>query len=469
MMRLLVISYHFGPDGATGGFRWHGLTQHLVRKGWSFDILTETSPKASSPTMSKVAAEGGLNVHRIQSRSASASLLRRVSSAPAGAREAFRMILGGGRGDRALASSGQVETSPTPVHPDEVRVWAPGHRLPVHARILRELDALADSREMRNWNRVALAKARELMHEQEYRAVIVSSPPHGTQRVGLELARECGIPYVADFRDPCALGLARFSGLQPSVIHRRWLRLEEAILNRAHATIYNTERHRGAVASELRVAFSRAWVVPNAYDEEREADAPDSNIFRIAFAGWLHPFMDLRLLFAAVARMMKRHSELQPDQCRIELIGSGSTFVGHPIRGIAASYGVANLVELAPRMPRGEVVRRLEKASVLVAFGCPHHLCVPMKVFDYARMRGTLVLIGNRDGAMADVAAELGTEVCEPKEPKSIDRRLDQALLQWKSGQLGPAHDLDGRMHRARQADRLHDDLSGLPLRDHRG
>jgi glycosyltransferase involved in cell wall biosynthesis len=48
--RLLVISYHFPPDGAVGGLRWAGLSKYLARVGWEVHIVTAAEgPAAVAP------------------------------------------------------------------------------------------------------------------------------------------------------------------------------------------------------------------------------------------------------------------------------------------------------------------------------------------------------------------------------------------------------------------------------------
>ena len=38
--RLLVITFHFPPDGSVGGNRWAGLSKYLARRGWEVHIVT---------------------------------------------------------------------------------------------------------------------------------------------------------------------------------------------------------------------------------------------------------------------------------------------------------------------------------------------------------------------------------------------------------------------------------------------
>src|SRR5689334_12023454 len=46
--RLLVLSYHFPPDGAMGGQRWAALTKYLARAGWEVHVVTAARPNGKS-------------------------------------------------------------------------------------------------------------------------------------------------------------------------------------------------------------------------------------------------------------------------------------------------------------------------------------------------------------------------------------------------------------------------------------
>src|SRR5438445_8616848 len=42
--RLLVVTYHFPPDGSVGGLRWAGITKYLARLGWQVSVVTAAAP-----------------------------------------------------------------------------------------------------------------------------------------------------------------------------------------------------------------------------------------------------------------------------------------------------------------------------------------------------------------------------------------------------------------------------------------
>ncbi|MDB4917282.1 MAG: hypothetical protein JWM95_4926, partial [Gemmatimonadetes bacterium] len=69
--RLLVISYHFPPDGSVGGFRWAGLSKYLAREGWEVHVVTASAQPA-------LALEPGVTVHYRPQRKTLNDLYNRV-------------------------------------------------------------------------------------------------------------------------------------------------------------------------------------------------------------------------------------------------------------------------------------------------------------------------------------------------------------------------------------------------------
>jgi glycosyltransferase involved in cell wall biosynthesis len=456
--RILLVSYHFGQNGATGGFRWHGLVELLGSRGWAFDVLCATGAVSADadPMDPTLAARGPLEIFPVASDSAGGALVRSVEGLP-------RRIRGAARpGPMAADAPGRESLAPgtgdaTRVDPEAVTVWHPGHRPPLHSRIMREVEACAEALEIRAWAREAARVGRALMARRDYRLIIVSSPPHGTQVAGVELSRTAGAPpLVADLRDPWVLGLGRFAGILPAFTRTLGRRQERRLIDHADVLIHNTERHRAALDGEMGPGRRPdQWVIRNGYDGEEEPGPPDPQVFRMVFAGWLHPFMDVRAFLRGAGELVRRNG-LSPAACRVEFVGTGGEFGGVSLAGLAGAYGLEGYVDLVPRVSRELALSLQARASVLVAFDCLHPLCIPMKFFDYAPMRGRLLLIGNQDGAMADAAAQLGVAVCPVDDEAAVDRVLQGALDDWRSGQTWPVNDPDGLFRRRAQADALH-------------
>src|SRR4051812_37447713 len=54
--RLLIITYHFPPDGAIGGLRWAGIGKALADLGWQVAVVT-AAPKEPGGVESGVRVE----------------------------------------------------------------------------------------------------------------------------------------------------------------------------------------------------------------------------------------------------------------------------------------------------------------------------------------------------------------------------------------------------------------------------
>jgi hypothetical protein len=143
-------------------------------------------------------------------------------------------------------------------------------------------------------------------------------------------------------------------------------------------------------------------------------------------------------------------------------MGAEPEFGGVSLAGLARAYGLDGCFELQPRGSREAANRLQQAASALVAFDCTHPLCIPTKFYDYAGLRGSMLLLGHVDGAMAAAASRLGVPVLAPHDGPGIDARLDAAFHRWASGAPAPVTDAAGIFHRSKQAERWHDVLTSV-------
>ncbi|HZF73408.1 MAG TPA: hypothetical protein VEZ51_08245, partial [Gemmatimonadaceae bacterium] len=144
--RLLVITYHFPPDGSIGGQRWAGLTKYLARRGWDVDVVTAAEPGTT-------AVESGLTRHvrprRKTLNDAYKAAVTRAHSAPQAVED-------------ATASAESAPRRPSwPVRALSAarRLGASSLYLPDHAR---------------GWVTRAAGAARSLLREKKFDVVITS-------------------------------------------------------------------------------------------------------------------------------------------------------------------------------------------------------------------------------------------------------------------------------------------------------
>jgi hypothetical protein len=437
--RVLLIDYHFGTRGATGGARWRAMASHLVDEGWRFDVIT-VAPAGPGVPRGEEPAEG----------------VRMFRVAPPRLVERAVTRLGALR--RRVRGSSRAWVPPEGSGPVPSGVASPPGW---YARGAAAVNAVRITSVEWGWARRAQRLGRDLARRGPYDAVVVSSPPHLTQLAGAALTRACGIPYVADFRDPWVFGRPEKHDVNLLANPLGGV-YEGPTLRRAARVVCNTEHARRAVAAIYPALAERVVAVPNGYDANGQAPGtPDPRCFRVVFTGWLYRIMDPACVLAAVGRL-RRRAGLDPSSLAVEFMGCAETHGGVPLVSLAAKHGLGGCFRVLPRGSPDQARRLQAAAAVLVAFDASTQLAMPTKFYDYARSCGTMLLIGFPDGALAAAAGAIGVRVYHAADAPGIDAALDEALRRWRAGDLRRPLDAGGVFDRRRQSQRMHDLLLGL-------
>ena len=427
---LLLIAYHFGPGASTGANRWNAMGDALLDAGWSLDVRTAARPGlALSP-------RPNLRIHPVPAPAGLVPWLERARawrhSSPAG---------------------GPAPAAAPALRPEDFVLGHPGRPTGLKSRVARTVDDLIRVHPDWAWSRRVLAQGRRLGRTTRFSAVITSSPPHLAQIAGDRLAKDLGLPHIPDFRDPWVLGrpdLTTFNVVEGLLGARH----EARIFRDARLVLSNTERARQAAITVAQPHTINAVALPNGWDYRPAARSPDSTRFRIVFAGWLYPFMDVRPVFAAARRLIDT-GRLTPDELAIEFMGPEESYGGHTLGDLARAYGLSAQFTLHPAGSRDQALALQQSAAVLLIFDYPHPFAVPTKFYDQSALAGTMVPIGNPQGALADAADRLGLRVYAPDDVTGVTAALEAVVSRWRAGGLlGPA-DAEGIFDRKRQSARL--------------
>jgi glycosyltransferase involved in cell wall biosynthesis len=231
--RLLVLAYYYPPLGGAGVQRTVKFLKHLPALGYEAAVVT--GPEATAldwaPADRTLQAEipSGVEVHRIATPEPPASSPWRR------------------RAERWLDQPGAFQ-----------RWWT--ERAVETARLTGAVDV-----------------------------VYASMSPFETAAAADRIARERGVPWVADLRDPWALDEWT---VYPSALHRR--RDESrmrALLGRADAVVMNTREAERETSRRFPELASRIAVIPNGWDEADftgPSPARDDDSFRIVYSGYSH-------------------------------------------------------------------------------------------------------------------------------------------------------------------------------------
>jgi glycosyltransferase involved in cell wall biosynthesis len=376
--RLLVISYHFPPDGAVGGLRWAGIGKYLVRQGWEVHVLTAAS--VPGPGL-----RDGIQIHVCPR---GRTLLDLYGYA---ARELRGVLKRRRPGGAPVPSDGPA------------RAGASGLR-----RAVASLLWFPD--ESRGWTLRAVVRARALLRRIEPDVVVTSGPPHTAHIVGAWATIGSGVPLVADLRDPW-------------VFHRHVTKLERAlarflqhrVLTVARDVIANTQELAAQLRAKdagLRVTWVRNGVDVEALPLRGDGGEPG---FTVVHAGNLYWRRSLDPVLRAFRVFLDRHPDAA-STARIRLAGLVEPRQEVELRDQVQLAALEPFVERLGVVPRAEALRMAARSSVSIVLAQDQERQVPAKLYELVAMRVPTVVITERGSAAAVEGDRLGANVVAPEE-----------------------------------------------------
>jgi glycosyltransferase involved in cell wall biosynthesis len=401
MRRLLIITYHFPPDGAIGGERWAGLSKYLARLGWEVHVVTASPPSSG---------EAPSDVHRHFCPP------RRTSN------DLYRAAIGRLR-SVTRASNGR-DTSANPGRSPRFSWLRPFSAL---RRVLASSIYFPDYG--RGWVSRAASVARALLEDREFDVVITSGPPHSAHFAGLFAIRGGPVPLWIDMRDPWAASPAGQVPQDQLFRAERFLlsRLEKLLFQRASKVIANTLEF----ATSLSDAEPTLDVVyfPNGIDLEQLPARDPRNVQRrsIACLGTLYAGRNLSSVLAAMRAVL---SERPEDAAALRLNIAGPIDAAHHeqlLEEIATS-GLGTLVQIHGVIPRIRALDLLNRSHLALVLAQGQPMQVPAKLYECVGLGTVTLVITEEVSASAREARRIGATVLADGDIDGIRSILNEML-----------------------------------------
>lgn len=393
--KLLVLSYHFPPDPAIGGFRWAGLTKYLGALGWRSWVVTATGGPAPVDGVTVVTRPRRATLNDLYRRYKQS----RPVAAPAAEWE--------GDGKRRRRGSGgwgrwlRYEAAQLLSLPDEGRGW-----------ILR-----------------AARAARRLINSEHADVVVSSGPPHSVHLAAWVATRFRRVPWFVDLRDPWAAPVTEAWKDTPVFrsLLARWLtnRLEDLVLHAATGVICNTREFTDALIQ--RYPHVQIQWVPNAVDRallpERRHDLFPG--LALAHVGTVYGGRDLGPILEGMRRLFDRSPEAA-DGTRLRLAGSLEEPYGAAFRAQVAALGLGDWVEVLGVLPRSEALTLVSRSRLALVLAQGQEYQVPAKLYELVAMGIPTLVIATAASAASTEARRVGAAVRDPDDIDGIARFLAQ-------------------------------------------
>jgi glycosyltransferase involved in cell wall biosynthesis len=306
------------------------------------------------------------------------------------------------------------------------------------------------------WAGPAARKGRELIARGDIDLIYSTGPPDTVHRVGQRLARESGLPWVADFRD---LWYNLHLKPPPSNWHRRrHERAEAQVLHNANVVTVTEgwrkllEERGGRPVTLIRNGFDPADFegIETPTDPERE--------FVMLHTGKLSLDRSALPFLKGLRKFLDIRPDLE-DKLRVDFLGPRES----ENESVLEELRLTNQVRFTGSLPHREALRRQRAADLLLILHQGEERyrdLVPGKCYEYAGA-GRPVLALAPEGELSGLVNEFKLGWSVRPQADEVARALDEALSQITRGWKPTPGKLEA-LTRPWQAARMADLFTGL-------
>lgn len=259
------------------------------------------------------------------------------------------------------------------------------------------------------WDGVRLGKK---IIESHCPDVLWSTFPCSTSmRIGLELKKISGLPWVADFRDP-------FSGTNPYVRAKNPIgkKIDKQVIEHADRFVFTTTSAAEVYLKEYPFMNQlKISIIPNGFNE-RSFDNPklsnytrhhksENRKFTVLHSGFLYP--GGRNIESLVMALVKLEEESPEAFKRLKFLFRGAT-LSNKIELLLNEYCLEDKIFFEPSIPFDQSLSEmLEADALLVLQGEIFNNQIPGKVYEYIRTRKPIIALTHSEGATAKLCRNI--------------------------------------------------------------
>lgn len=410
MKRVLIITYYWPPTGGSGVQRWVKFARYLPQEGWQPVIYTPENPE-------QLAVDTTLEAEV----PAEAEIIKTRITEPY---ELYKKFL-----RKSGHSKEAVEVNPVNAQNksflQKVAMWIRGNLFRPDPRCM--------------WIGPSVRFLKKYLKEHPVDLIVSTGPPQSMHLIGRRLARETGLPWVADFRDPWTK-IFYFKHLSMMKSTVKWHeRMERKVLDEADTVV--------AVSPLVQKEFQEMTQTPvelitNGFDENdfiaaghpEAAGGADAD-FVITHTGLFAADGNPTVLWEVLAEKCLNDKQFK-EKLKIKLIGRTDIQITEALEKAGLTE---NCIDMGYQ-PHAAAVEEQRKASLLILplRKEPEYKAVlPGKLFEYLASWRPVLGIGQPDGAMSMVLNTTKTGVVlDWNDRKSIARYVDFCWEKHKKGEL---------------------------------
>ncbi len=267
-----------------------------------------------------------------------------------------------------------------------------------------------------SWRFWAVPKAVEIIRSEAVDVLWTTFPIATAHQIGLAVARRCGVPWLAEFRDP----MWQTDWPPEPKANRAWRELETKIFANADKIVFATPGAQNLYAHRFPAFQSKLRVIENGFDEETFRRAEELAANRRPGGQAARPVVllhsgiiysserDPSQLFLALASL-KTQGAVRCEDLQIVLRAPG-TEVDYTREFLR--LGISDLVRTEPPVDYVDALNEMltvDGLLILQASNC--NAQIPAKLYEYLRARRPILALTDPEGDTAKALQAVGAGV----------------------------------------------------------
>ena len=254
------------------------------------------------------------------------------------------------------------------------------------------------------WVKPSVKYLKDEIENGQYDAIITTGPPHSLHLIGLNLKKELGCKWIADFRDPWTqIGYHDKLKLTESS-RKKHEELEKEVLNSADHIITTSFTTR----AEFETKTSKpVTVITNGFDSEIKEKPSKNPNFQIAHIGSLLSGRNPKNLWKALQQLLEENESFR-KKFQLRLAGKISEEVLDSIR----NYGLDSHLTNEGYVSHSKALQMQREAAVLLLIEIDSEETrgiIPGKLFEYLASEKPILAIGPEHWDAERIISETNT------------------------------------------------------------
>lgn len=293
-----------------------------------------------------------------------------------------------------------------------------------------------------SWALSAAWRGRRLIRELKPSLIYSTGGPSSAHLAGYWLHRRSGLPWLVELHDPL-LPSDRLPRNQQTWFHRQ---LEKLIAAHANAVFFFTEQAaQDAIKRQPALADKTTVLRPGAAPPDFSGiNYQPAAHCRLAHFGSLAPGRNLKIVFAALADLLRQHPELR-QLVRLDIYGteldqvSASALATYDLHGVVVRHGRLEHDPLTNKSGRQRIMEAMRQSDILLLLhGEPPDSLgyIPSKLYEYLLTNRPILGLVTPGSELESILRDAEQITAAGHDQAAVTALLAQLIRTWQTNGL---------------------------------